>query len=76
LPKSANGVCRKECFNSLYGTEHFKNYAEYIPSGTEADPFEASLTPSYNALSTLVSKHGIYLIGGSIPEVDPSTSKL
>ncbi|KAG0643490.1 carbon-nitrogen hydrolase [Tuber brumale] len=70
----ANIVVLPECFNSPYGTEHFPNYAEPIPTPTRA--FPTSETPSYTTLSTLASTHKIYLIGGSIPELDPETSEL
>lgn len=52
-------VMLPECFNSPYAVDQFKNYAEVIPSG-ETTVF----------LSNLAKKYGIYLIGGSIPELD------
>lgn len=64
----------QECFNSPYGTEHFPHYAEPIPGIT--GKHSADATPSYNALSALASTHQIYLVGGSIPELDPRTKKL
>lgn len=54
-------VMLPECFNSPYAVDQFKNYAEIIPSG-ETTTF----------LSDIAKKYGIYLIGGSIPELDGS----
>lgn len=48
-----------ECFNSPYAVDQFRNYAEPIPTG-ETTQF----------LSQLAKKHGIFLVGGSIPELD------
>ncbi|KAK7071282.1 Carbon-nitrogen hydrolase, partial [Halocaridina rubra] len=51
-------VALPECFNSPYGTKYFPEYAEAVPG------------ESTNALSVAAKEHGIYLIGGSIPECD------
>lgn len=48
-----------ECFNSPYGTDNFPKYAESVPDG-----------PSCQILSQAAKEHGIYLVGGSIPEKD------
>jgi predicted amidohydrolase len=65
-------VVLPECFNSPYGTKYFAKYAEpLLPS----PPSEAQ-SPSFHALSRLAAEAKVYLIGGSIPEVDPSTQKL
>lgn len=47
-----------ECFNSPYSVSEFANYAEKIPEG-ESTQF----------LSQLAKDNGIYLVGGSIPEL-------
>ncbi|XP_044758736.1 omega-amidase NIT2 [Coccinella septempunctata] len=52
-------VALPECFNSPYGTNFFKDYAESIPNG-----------PSCEMLSKNAKKHNIYLVGGTIPETD------
>eukprot|EP00051_Salpingoeca_urceolata_P021271 m.330866 g.330866 ORF g.330866 m.330866 type:complete len:250 (-) comp19768_c4_seq5:213-962(-) len=52
----ANIVALPECFNSPYGTNYFKDYAEEIPG------------PSTSALSEAAKENGVYVIGGSIPE--------
>jgi len=55
--RGANIVSLPECFNSPYGTQYFKEYAEEIPNG-----------PSCEALKDAAVKNNVYLIGGSIPE--------
>lgn len=49
-----------ECFNSPYAVDQFYNYSEVVPNGD-----------SSQFLSKLANKYGIYIIGGSIPELDP-----
>lgn len=53
-----------EVFNSLYGTEHFEEYAEAI-SGSSGQG-----GPSTRMLHELAKETGKWLIGGSIPERD------
>ncbi|XP_044020067.1 omega-amidase NIT2 [Aphidius gifuensis] len=55
----ADIVVLPECFNSPYGTQHFKKYAEEIPGG------ETSIE-----LSKAAKDNGICVIGGTIPEKD------
>ncbi|KAF2713580.1 carbon-nitrogen hydrolase [Pleomassaria siparia CBS 279.74] len=65
-------VVLPECFNSPYGTKYFAQYAEtLLPS-----PPTESQSPSYHALSNLAKEAGVYLIGGSIPELEEKTKKL
>ncbi|KAG5894994.1 hypothetical protein JTB14_014880 [Gonioctena quinquepunctata] len=52
-------IALPECFNSPYGTEFFKNYAEPIPSG-----------PTSTMLSKSAKENSIFLIGGTFPEVE------
>jgi len=52
-------VSLPECFNSPYGTQHFAEYSEAVPTG-----------PSCQALSNAAREHKVYLVGGSIPERD------
>lgn len=47
-----------ECFNSPYGTQFFNEFAENVPDGE-----------SCKLLSDIAKENGIYLIGGTIPEV-------
>ncbi|XP_057875194.1 omega-amidase NIT2 [Melospiza georgiana] len=56
--KGAKLVALPECFNSPYGTQYFKEYAEKIPG------------ESTQKLSEVAKECSIYLIGGSIPEED------
>ncbi|XP_067849236.1 omega-amidase NIT2 [Heptranchias perlo] len=56
--KGAKVVALPECYNSPYGTNYFPEYAEKIPG------------ESTQVLSEVAKKHGVYLIGGSIPEED------
>lgn len=48
----------QECFNSPYGTSFFPTYAEPLGTG-----------PSSLALSKIAKDAGVFLIGGSFPEV-------
>ncbi|RAO68959.1 uncharacterized protein BHQ10_004971 [Talaromyces amestolkiae] len=60
-----------ECFNSPYGTQYFPKYAEtLLPSPPTEDQ-----SPSYHALSKLAAEAKSYLVGGSIPELEPETKK-
>jgi len=52
-------VVLPEMFNCPYDIHCFRDYAETIPSGV-----------STNQLSNLARAHGLFLIGGSIPELD------
>ncbi|KAG7196080.1 uncharacterized protein KQ657_000092 [Scheffersomyces spartinae] len=58
-------VMLPECFNSPYAVDQFRNYAELVPSGETT-----------HLLSLLAKEHEVYIIGGSIPELDPSTDKI
>ncbi|KAK4113628.1 carbon-nitrogen hydrolase [Canariomyces notabilis] len=65
-------VVLPECFNSPYGCAHFPQYAEpLLPS-----PPSPEQSPSFHALSAMARDNGVYLIGGSIPELytAPSTA--
>ncbi|EDO15976.1 hypothetical protein Kpol_499p4 [Vanderwaltozyma polyspora DSM 70294] len=59
-------VVLPECFNSPYAVDKFREYSEIITPDSMSIKF----------LSNLASKFNIYLIGGSIPELDPSTDKI
>lgn len=54
--KGAEIVSLPECFNSLYGTSYFPEYAETIPGETT------------NLLSQIAKELEIIVIGGTIPE--------
>ncbi|KAI8238878.1 hypothetical protein K4K57_002398 [Colletotrichum sp. SAR 10_99] len=75
LEASAHGakiVVLPECFNSPYSTTSFPEYAEVLQP---APPPESS-SPSFYALSSMAKDAGIYLVGGSIPELEPDTRKI
>lgn len=61
----AKVVALPECFNSPYGTKYFGEYAEVIPTGETCQ-----------SLSNIAKELSIYLVGGTIPERDPSDDKL
>uniref|UniRef100_A0A023ENL8 omega-amidase n=1 Tax=Aedes albopictus TaxID=7160 RepID=A0A023ENL8_AEDAL len=61
----ARVVALPECFNSPYGTQHFAEYAEEVPSGQTS-----------RSLSAIAKELGIYLIGGTIPERNPMENKI
>ncbi|KAF8951481.1 hypothetical protein BGZ46_003954 [Entomortierella lignicola] len=61
----ANLIVLPECFNSPYGTKFFPEYAESLKDG-----------PSVKALSSMAIDAKAYLIGGSIPEHDPTDDKI
>lgn len=65
IAKAKSGGARlialPECFNSPYGTNFFNEYAEAIPHG-----------PTSEMLSTAAKEHGVYLVGGTFPEVEDS----
>ncbi|KXJ90932.1 carbon-nitrogen hydrolase [Microdochium bolleyi] len=69
-PHSADIVVLPECFNSPYGCDYFPSYAEtLLPS-----PPTPEQSPSFHALSEMAREAGVYLVGGSIPELGPSPS--
>ncbi|KAH7025969.1 carbon-nitrogen hydrolase [Microdochium trichocladiopsis] len=58
-------VVLPECFNSPYGCDYFPSYAEtLLPS-----PPTREQSPSFHALSEMAREAGVYLVGGSIPEI-------
>lgn len=67
----ADLVVLPECFNSLYGTQYFAEYAESLKD-------EGSLSSSKTllAISQVARETGIYVVAGSIPEYDSENNKL
>ncbi|XP_017465692.1 PREDICTED: omega-amidase NIT2 [Rhagoletis zephyria] len=51
-------VTLPECFNCPYGTKYFREYSETIPGGYTSQQ-----------LSAAAKSYGIYIVGGSIPEM-------
>ena len=70
----ANIVALPEVFNSPYATDQFPVYAEAIPATAAA--LDAAVHPSTCMLSAAAAAHGIYLVGGSIPERDAATGRV
>ena len=81
-------VVLPECFNSPYGTKYFRGYAEVLRGQTKAQvvsesqleprsesPSESE-SPTFDVLSSLARETRTYLVGGSIPELDPATQKI
>jgi omega-amidase len=69
---NAGIVVLPECFNSPYGTKYFPKYAEtLLPS-----PPTEEQSPSFHALSKMAAEAKVYLIGGSIPELEPKSKKI
>lgn len=69
--EGAGIVVLPECFNSPYGCDFFPSYAEtLLPS-----PPTKEQSPSFHALSAMAAEAKVYLVGGSIPELDESSGK-
>lgn len=67
----ASLIILPECFNSPYGTQYFPKYAEtLLPS-----PPTREQSPTYHALSAIAADAKAYIVGGSIPELEPTTKK-
>lgn len=57
-----------ECWNSPYSTACFPIYAEKVPDiGQKVDE---SASPSISMLARKAIEHKIWIVGGSVPEVD------
>ena len=70
----ANLIALPEVFNSPYATDKFPLYAEPIPAAaSELDPVAH---PSTHALSAAAARHGVFLVGGSIPERDAASGRV
>ncbi|KAF1955247.1 amidohydrolase [Byssothecium circinans] len=63
--QGAKIVVLPECFNSPYGTKYFPKYAETL----HPSPPTEEQSPTFHALSKLAKEAGVYLVGGSIPEL-------
>lgn len=58
-------VMLPECFNSPYAVDQFRNYSEPIPGGE-----------TVAMLAAAAKEHQVFLIGGSIPELDQADNKI
>ncbi|KAJ9104780.1 hypothetical protein QFC19_003921 [Naganishia cerealis] len=76
----ADVVVLPEIFNSPYAVTAFRQYAEPIPSVFPSKASElaqqVSQAESVAALSRMAQTHGVWLIGGSIPEIEQSEDKI
>lgn len=70
-------VVLPECFNSPYDTKCFPAYAEELPSpercGSNEDiarAYPAERSPTVDFLRQAAAQHGVYLVGGSVPELE------
>ncbi|KAJ9095838.1 hypothetical protein QFC20_006547 [Naganishia adeliensis] len=76
----ADIVVLPEIFNSPYAVTAFRSYAEPIPSSfpTPASSLaeHTSESESVAALSGMAKTHGVWVIGGSIPEIEKATDKI
>ncbi|KAJ4079890.1 Omega-amidase nit3 [Fusarium oxysporum] len=70
--KGAGIVILPECFNSPYSTTEFSKYAEVL----QPSPPREYMSPTFHALSRMAKETGVYLIGGSIPELEADTNKI
>jgi omega-amidase len=64
-------VVLPEIWNSPYATAAFPQYAEALPSvGDSYRDVNADTQPSSYLLGSMAHRHSLWLVGGSIPEVD------
>lgn len=63
--RGADVVVLPECFNSPYGCDYFPSYAERL----RPFPPPPDRSPSFAALSAAAREAGVYLVGGSVPEL-------
>lgn len=73
--EGADIVVLPECFNSPYGVDFFAQYAEELP-GAGAERLPSTPAPSYKGLAAMARDAGVYLVGGSIPELDKRTGAI
>jgi omega-amidase len=62
----SNLIVLPECWNCPYSTACFPQYAELIPQSREL--LDATVSPSISMLCDQAKSHGIWLVGGSVPE--------
>ena len=70
VEKGAQVVCLPECWNSPYSTAAFPVYAETVSGLVIGE------APSLVALADKARQHGVFVIGGSIPERDKADGKM
>ena len=55
----------QECFNSPYGTQYFREYAENVPDGD-----------SLTMISKAAKEFDLHIVAGSIPERDANDDRI
>lgn len=65
VKQDAKLVVLPECFQSPYSTDKFREFAEPIPSG------ETTML-----LSALAKQNNVFIVGGSIPEIDAQDDRV
>jgi omega-amidase len=75
--QGAQLVVLPEIWNSPYATAAFAAYAEHVPNcagpndeSTTTTPVTVSKSPSVDLIRTKAMQHGLWIVGGSIPERD------
>lgn len=69
--KGAELVVLPECFNCPYGTKYFAEYSEVIPKSA-AEATASGASPTVAAMAAAAAEHRVWLVAGSIPEVEPA----
>ncbi|KAF6004897.1 Carbon-nitrogen hydrolase [Cyanidiococcus yangmingshanensis] len=77
VKQGAKLVVLPECFNCPYDTRCFPTYAEELSPVSKGDPStDMSASETASLLQKLARAHGIYLVGGSIPERSHSDQRI
>ena len=63
-------VVLPEIWNGPYATAAFGEYAERLPDLGDTSVASPDDSPSALLLQELAKQHGVYLVGGSVPEKD------
>lgn len=71
---NASLIILPECWNSPYDTSAFPEYAEVLPN-VKDEVYDLGNSPSALILFECAKEFGIYIIGGSIPEVVDSVKE-
>lgn len=67
IPRTDEGRCTQEIFNSPYATDSFRNYAEKIafePTADKGSYDVAASGESIRMLSAAAKEEGVWLVGG------------
>ena len=64
----ADLVMLPEIWNCPYSNDSFPVYCESIPEAGEKSASSPKDSPSFQMMQETAGKHGVYLVGGSLPE--------